>query len=487
MLKIFSKYNRYILYIIAFKLLTKILFGLNHDEIFQEIRLANESFSKHIIIYKLFGYFVYIFLGLGLWKYEEYSSRSSKSESTLLQKTEKKYKSKNILIYNDPEERVISFIFLFKYLLTLFISIITEYCLDSYYIILQDLDFWMFELFILWLLNTFWLKEEVYTHQIIAIILNLISAVTKILSIIISFNDKNNDNDYTGNLPIFYKKDPFVIIPVGITIYTILIIVRPIVNLRIKRYMDLYYISPNKIITAYGILGTIICLFICILSTKFSCNDDLKQIKNVDDTLIIPNTTNILNISVYICKVYIYLNKTHINTSYFENYEVFGNNFNDPEFQEFENIFIEILVIIFSIISFFGKDYFSILVIKSLTPMHVIFSTPIFFFLQKVIMVIFTFFYNLFKSTGHYYIFKTNNSIKLQKLLYDLIGDLFSIVSFLIYLEIIVFKCKKLNYNTRLNIIKRGNKETNRRIDSSINNEIFEESEEHSSLLIEDN
>ena len=102
-------------------------------------------------------------------------------------------------------------------------------------------------------------------------------------------------------------------------------------------------------------------------------------------------------------------------------------------------------------------------------------------------MVMFTFFYNLFKSTGRYYIFKTDNIIKLQKLLYDLIGDLFSIVSFLIYLEIIVFKCKKLNYNTRLNIIKRGNKETNRRIDSSINNEIFEESEEHSSLLIEDN
>ena len=378
MLQIFSKYNRYILYIIAFKLLTKILFGLNHDEIFQEIRLANESFSKHIIIYKLFGYFVYIFLGLGLWKYEEYSSSSSKSESTLLQKTEKKYKSKNILIYNDPEERVISFIFLFKYLLTLFISIITEYCLDSYYVILQDLDFWMFELFILWLLNTFWLKEEVYTHQIIAIILNLISALTKILSIIISFKDENND--YTGNLPIFYKNKSFVVIPVGITIYLILIIVRPIVNLRIKRYMDLYYISPNKIITTYGILGTIICLFICILSTKFSCNDDLKQIKNVDDNLIIPNTANI---SDYICKVYIYENKTHINTSYFENYEVFGNNFNGPEFQGFKNISIEILIIIFSIISFFGKDYFSILVIKSLTPMQVIFSTPIFFFSTK--------------------------------------------------------------------------------------------------------
>ena len=45
----------------------------------------------------------------------------------------------------------------------------------------------------------------------------------------------------------------------------------------------------------------------------------------------------------------------------------------------------------------------------------------------------------------------------------DIIGDTLSIFGFLIYLEIIVFNCNKLDYNIKTNIMRRSFGEINNR------------------------
>ena len=52
--------------------------------------------------------------------------------------------------------------------------------------------------------------------------------------------------------------------------------------------------------------------------------------------------------------------------------------------------------------------------------------------------------------------FATNNNFKVVKFYLDVSGDIFSLIGFLIYLEVIRLKCGKMNYNLKTSIIKRG-------------------------------
>ena len=76
----------------------------------------------------------------------------------------------------------------------------------------------------------------------------------------------------------------------------------------------------------------------------------------------------------------------------------------------------------------FLSQYFSLIVIKYLTPIHIIFSIPIRYIMEKMFLV----FHNI------------------------ICGDLVSVLGFLIYLELIVLKFCKIDYNVKENIIRRS-------------------------------
>ena len=85
--------------------------------------------------------------------------------------------------------------------------------------------------------------------------------------------------------------------------------------------------------------------------------------------------------------------------------------------------------------------------------MHVIFSVPIRFLLEKTTSSIYTL------SQKHNLV-ATDDNYKIKKFILDSSGDIVSIFGFLIYLEIIELRCKKCNHNYRNNIAGRGIRET---------------------------
>ena len=99
-------------------------------------------------------------------------------------------------------------------------------------------------------------------------------------------------------------------------------------------------------------------------------------------------------------------------------------------------------------ISFFSIKFFYTLIIKIDTPIHVIFSFPIQFFIEKTFLLIFTAIFFLQE------LFKTKEQLK--KFLLDESGDIASILGFLIYLEIIELNFCNLNFNLKKNIISRS-------------------------------
>ena len=88
------------------------------------------------------------------------------------------------------------------------------------------------------------------------------------------------------------------------------------------------------------------------------------------------------------------------------------------------------------------------MIIKYYTPIHVIFSFPIQFFIKKVFLLIFT---AIFFPDE---LFPKENQLK--KFLLDESGDIASIIGFLIYLEMIELNFWGFNYNLKKNIINRG-------------------------------
>jgi hypothetical protein len=281
----------------------------------------------------------------------------------------------------------------------------------------------MFELLIITYLSAHIFKIKIYKHQKFAILFNLFPCILKIITIVLSFKE-DKEVDLEPDDIIVYKNSGWWI-PLGIIIYVILITLRAYVNTITKWFMDLKYISQSKLLIMYGIIGSIISLFICIITTFIKCNDEKKFFR-------------------HICRVEEEDSNPKI---YFDNFKLYFENFDSNA----KEIFIELAIIIFGFITFFLSVYFSILVIKYLTPVHLIFSSPIYYIIQKVILVI----NNLIRENTF---FKDTEPYKFveEKFSLDISGDIISLIGFLIYLEIIELNFNEYNYNLRKNIIQRG-------------------------------
>ena len=89
-------------------------------------------------------------------------------------------------------------------------------------------------------------------------------------------------------------------------------------------------------------------------------------------------------------------------------------------------------IIIPDALTFFLYKYFYILIIKNYNPVYAIFSTPIIYTLEKLALIITT-------IIQQHSFFEQNKNISSNdkiKLLFDSLGDIFSLIGFIIYFEI---------------------------------------------------
>jgi hypothetical protein len=228
--------------------------------------------------------------------------------------------------------------------------------------------------------------------------------------------------------------------------------------------MDLKYISPSKLLIYYGITGTFICTSVSIVATYIKCvisDNKNKELYN------------------YICKIPYNGTDIKINSTerYLENFKIYFDTFLGKVNTDHNNIEIiyEIIIIFMGMITFFCNKYCMIKVIQNLTPVYLVLSIPLYYIFQKTILVI----NNLFiKGT-----FFSNDAIDfiISKFILDYAGDLFSIIGFLIYLEIIELNFCDYNYNIKINITRRSLLESNQinEPEKSLNNEVGDQVEDN--------
>ena len=146
---------------------------------------------------------------------------------------------------------------------------------------------------------------------------------------------------------------------------------------------------------------------------------------------------------------YIYIVKSNGFKSY---YDYFFSS------KEKEEILIEIIELVSGMITSYIINYNFLIIIKYLTPVHIVLLTPIYYFLFKLVLIIYNIIYCSFNDWNRF--FDTNKIPRLYaKFTLDVFQDIFSLFGFLIYLEIIELKCFGLNYNLREKIINRADHE----------------------------
>ena len=383
-------------------------YPMNIYRILHENIIGKEGdYSRHRIFDAFFSYLGMIFIPLIFLRDKNVKTEDQDSENENI-KDKKKNKNNLILIYNDNEKSKLlkSVKGILFFILILISWVAVENALLIYLDIIKDLDFWFFELIFVSFIYSRLFLSKIFSHQKLGMTISIIvGSLFKIYNISLTFI---SDSDR------LYRKYPWLVS--FVILYFLLIILRSYVNTQIKIFFDLKYISQRVLLSCYGIAGVIILGLTGLFTSNVSCSEELKD---------------------YVC---IFYNEDKLYYDNFYNYYESG-----------KNMLVRLIVIVLGMITFFFEKYYSTLIIKLYTPIHVIFAVPVQYFLEKTFLLIFTvifFIDDLFPKPEQISRFLTDES-----------GDIFSIIGFLIYLEIIELHFCNLDYNLTNNIINRGNEE----------------------------
>ena len=444
-----GKLTAYYYFIILF-IMSQILFdsfyGFNVNNTFKEVKIYKNYISKHELFPYIFNYFFTGIISIILYYKFEINSFSNKNSKSNKEKEKGLLSLK--LIHNDNKllsgNRYLGFICIG----ILFLWNIEEQLLLVFRKFFKDLDFWMVELLIISKIYSKMFNIEIYKHQNLAIYLNLtIPLILKIISILISFFNKRGL--YEGELPILYSNEPLALI--GIIIYIPLISLRSYVNSKLKWLIDLKYISSYKLLMFHGFIGCLYYSINFIIANNRKCGTFNYYFKADKDQIIDSPYNFNFNLSDYVCRYRINNNNTNLEEAeYFDTFEIHDD----------VNWWSEIIIIICGILTFFVIKFSYISIIKYLSPIHLIFSIPIYYVYGKIVMLI----HNVCCSEHKFFLYNDNIE-KLSKFYLDIAGDITAAIGFLIYLEIVILNFKGYNYNIKSNIILRG------RIDSSLKEE----------------
>ena len=149
-------------------------------------------------------------------------------------------------------------------------------------------------------------------------------------------------------------------------------------------------------------------------------------------------------------------------------------------FNNIKDIIFEALDIIIGMFTSYFIKYYFMLIIKYLTPVHIIFLSPIFYFFFKLVLIIYNVFYCTIKKDFSGFFNTKDMSFLVQKFFLDVSGDVVSFIGFLIYLEIIELNCFQLDYNLRNTITRRG-------INESLDIENINDEDDMNDSFIEEN
>ena len=415
-----NKY-KFLFFSILFLLIYRFSFGFSFDgeEKYKLMLPKNSNFSEHFLIHQIFIYLSCIILSCIFFIKEKKEHNPEEGINLLDSPNEIKYKGSFVddltLIYKENYEKDRHKKSNSKIILTILLYVFLEQTELIFIKCFIHMDFWMLELYILAFLNLILFKIKIYKHQKLAFVVNSISVLLQVIVIILTLIEGNKSKSLYANYWYFTI--------IGLIIYFIYASLISYTFIKIKQLIDLKFVSINLILFVYGFLGLVFCCCECIILTFIYCENDNYN---------------------YLFRI------KYDDKNYIDNFMAYSNSLKNET--NSSDVKIEVINIFIGGAFFSGYKFYVLKIIETLTPLHKIFSYPIYYFVQKFIILLFK---------GHDIFKDGNDNIYMKyKLIIDLFSDLMSIIGFLIYIEIIELNFCDFNYNLRKNIILRGDKDT---------------------------
>ena len=413
-----SKYYIYILCAIVLKALKDTIFGFSdidqrNKEDFQIIKPI-PLFCKHNLLQNLFRYIGFIlggFIFLAIKKKniesEKYSpiTKKNKFDIKLIYNPYSKYASAKII-----EIITIASIFCIHYELRKFL-----YMMNFYF-----LDYVSFNVIFVILFMRMYFRIKLYNYQKCSLYFIIIT--NTLLLLINSFlpqhrsNNKNEYDIYAETLGNGALCIPFLIV------FIFLSAIISYARVKIKLLTYVKFISIYTIIISIGICGIFYTLIEILFSELFKCNMD--EMNETFKTLCIINNTE--------------------NEFYHDEFKTFHDDFQKLSSKD---IFINILLmLIFPIICFF-EILCELLIIYFLDPIYILIRDNIFYFFERIIFVMLRIDNDIIEyMTPRFFLHE--------------FSEIFAIIGYCIYLQLIELRFCKLDNDLNKNIIARGKIET---------------------------
>ena len=230
---------------------------------------------------------------------------------------------------------------------------------------------------------------------------------------------------------LIFNKHRFLY-PIGIFSYIIIIVLRSYSVTGIKLFIDIKYISQNKILIVKGALGILINAIIMAISSYKNCG-------------------TIDNIDIHLCNV-LEDNSNNRDVTYLENVITYFNTLNySIDIGRYYEVIIEVFISLIDSVSHYCYIYFYFLVIKHLSSSHTIFQSFAYSFAVRFLTIIISF------------ISKTNFSkMELNTFTFIIatISDVCAAIAIFVYLELIELNFCDFNLNLRWKIIERSEEDT---------------------------
>ena len=404
------------------------LFGAIIINIIKKEFLKLDSFilNQFLLLRSIYQYVSYILFGL-LFNWilirSLHKEKNKKDNNNEINKRQfNRAKALRTLIYNNilkfPKKDIFSCIFVcFLYVLHFESLKIVEYFK------LSSLNIWTAHIGFVIIFMNIYFPQNIYKHQLYPMI--FVIFLDTILIIASTFLD------YEGNKNIYQVKGIILCICL-ILFYICMAFIFSYAEVKTKILIDLKYLSPYIIIILIGIIGftlnTIAALIFEIYGNK--CND-------ISET----------NINCY-SNVLSYFNK--LKTIFY----------NTPK-DFYLEIFFSLILMIFE----FLNMTFEVFIYKYLNPSYLLFCNSIYFTFSHLI--------------NFFFIKKKFDSLSIKKFIFSEIAEIFELLVFPIYLELIELRFCGLNQNTRKNIMLRAESEISGEMnDTSLNNDLLNESDE---------
>ena len=431
----FTKYNIYILIALFFDFMASYILGLNSSNKERPARMF--SFDLKIKRHNLFNNFIRIasifFSGIILYFFEKKNlkQRNRHLSIEVLEKWKSDKQKKN------DESNLLSVI-LVGILFPLFIIIKGFVDAVGFYV-----GFWTFEIMYICVVSHFVMKIKILKHRRFAIYIMLgLSAITFIEFFFPSTkHEKTGNKDEITDINVFDKiKNKYGIyaIPLIFLANEVIHVQRDYCWVKGKYLMDIKSFSPAKLFMIIGGFGFILIIIFFSIFTYVPCKT-FYNIEKVGDSYINLDTNTALEMNKEYCSLKDYDENTKTLYLIYDSIKLISREYSNTDKENLLEIFLAIpLLLIFNVM----MEISCLMMVRYLDANNILIYKNLYFLIKRIIAII------LNKADEQYL---TNLNFFILEL-----EEIISIISHMIYIEVLELKFCGLDYELKKNIIIRG-------------------------------